>query len=198
MSNAIFLRNNTVEFGSDEFDFSAYSEIHRQHWNHSKESKDLAVEDFFCWFLKENTEYKKDKVIIKFGEGKSSHTWRDFSQVINFFVPLMKKEKKHIFRISDESSMFSFFSQEIIFGRRYDGLLREEKTIREESEKDSWCCYEICKDEIIHIAEKKGIEVDKIDFDDVIRYVKKGVSWALDDVWEQIIEESISSSMKKE
>ena len=69
---------------------------------------------------------------------------------------------------------------------------------KEKSEKNTWCCYEICKDEIIHIAEKKGIEVDKIDFDDVIRYVKKGVSWALDDVWEQIIEESISSSMKKE
>ena len=44
---------------------------------------------------------------------------------------------------------------------------------KEKSEKNTWCCYEICKDEIIHIAEKKGIEVDKIDFDDVIRYVKQ-------------------------
>lgn len=123
MSNAIFIEKNMVEFSKDEFDIPGYSEIHRQHENHPKLSRDLEVGDLFCWFLRDNTEYKGDKVVIRFGEGNSQHTWRDFAQTINFLKQFMKKNKKHIFKLADEDSKCNFFDQEIIFGMEYDRIL---------------------------------------------------------------------------
>lgn len=121
MSNAIDLKNNEVEFTSDEFDVAGFAEIHRQHELHTK--ADLESSDLFCWFIRFNFKYERNKVIIRFGDGQSSHTWRDFAQTINFLKSFMKREKKHTFKISDENNFKEYFNKEIIFGKKYDNFL---------------------------------------------------------------------------
>jgi hypothetical protein len=63
------------------------------------------------WFLSRNTTvmYEEDKrryLQIRFGRGRSGHTWRDFRQTIKLINLYMKKEKKHTFIVSDEMDDF--------------------------------------------------------------------------------------------
>lgn len=44
----------------------------------------------------------------------------------------------------------------------------------------NWECYLLSEDDIKEVAERKGISLEGIDFEDVIHYIKKGIEWALD------------------
>lgn len=55
-------------------------------------------------------------------------------------------------------------------------------------------CYTLCEADIMHVANRKGISLDNIDLDDVVHYIKKGISWALDDVRDEIIEDAIKQA----
>lgn len=57
-----------------------------------------------------------------------------------------------------------------------------------------WCIYSICEDDIKGVAKERGLDIEGIDVDDIVYYIRKGVAWALDDVWEQIIEEAIKQA----
>lgn len=63
-------------------------------------------------------------------------------------------------------------------------LARSEKT---------WDCYTLSEGDIREVAEKKGIDLEGVDFDDVIHYIKKGIGYALENR-DEIIETAIHRS----
>lgn len=73
--------------------------------------------------------------------------------------------------------------------------LRE--TARRTFQERTWECYTLCEDDIKAVAERKGLSLEEKDLDDVIRQIKKGIQWGLDDVRDEIIEEAIISADDK-
>ena len=54
------------------------------------------------WFLVEAIRFHPKFTVIRFGHGRSAHTWKSFSGVINYVLkPFMLKEKKHEFLIKE-------------------------------------------------------------------------------------------------
>jgi hypothetical protein len=51
-------------------------------------------------------------------------------------------------------------------------------------------CYTLCRGDIEEVAERKGLDLELRDLDDVIDYVKKGIEGALDNI-DEIIEQAI-------
>jgi hypothetical protein len=51
-------------------------------------------------------------------------------------------------------------------------------------------CYTLSIDDIKEVAERKGLDLELRDLDDVIDYVKKGIEGALDNI-DEIIEQAI-------
>lgn len=128
MSNCIFLRNNVVVFTAEDIDiprFNAYMSLIPQarpaelpnmtqeqqveHWNM------LSA----WWYLATNVTINVDMVTIRFGEGRSGHTWRDFRGLRNcILLPFMKRPVSHIFRCSDEDSNGRWYDLPVTFGVR--------------------------------------------------------------------------------
>lgn len=54
----------------------------------------------------------------------------------------------------------------------------------------TWGCYTLSEEDIKEVADRKGIDLNGIDLDDTIYYIKKGISAALDNR-DDIIEEAI-------
>ncbi len=122
MSNCIDFHNPEVFFGADEIDLATYRErcerlkglnpmVACQHQFQSEEDRN------FAWFLARNSRFIEDGVVIRFGEGYSSHTWRDFEYTVKYLLgPYMRRLKAHTFKLSDEFDGFSSrFSETVVF-----------------------------------------------------------------------------------
>lgn len=60
------------------------------------------------WFLQKNTVFHKDGwLAIKFGQGRSTHTWRDLGHTLRVIAKYMKQVKHHAFIAADESDGFA-------------------------------------------------------------------------------------------
>ncbi|MDP2755500.1 MAG: hypothetical protein Q8P40_14075, partial [Nitrospirota bacterium] len=59
----------------------------------------------------------------------------------------------------------------------------------------TWDCYTLSEDDIKEVAERKGMNLEGIDLEDVISSIKKGIEWALDNR-DEIIEEGIRQAGK--
>ena len=46
-------------------------------------------------------------VLIRFGEGRSSHTWRDFKWLLSVLKPFFKKPCSYRFKLRDEYDGFA-------------------------------------------------------------------------------------------
>ena len=55
-------------------------------------------------------------------------------------------------------------------------------------------CYTLCDADIQAVADRKGLDLDGIDLNDVVHYIKKGIAWGLDDVRDEIIEDAIKQA----
>ena len=56
------------------------------------------------WFLSINTQFKRTGAVeIRFGDGRSSHTWRDLRGTFQVLSEFVKIPKSHGFICSDES-----------------------------------------------------------------------------------------------
>ncbi len=65
-------------------------------------------------------------------------------------------------------------------------------------EEKTWCMWLLSEDDIKGIAERSGLSLEGKDLDDIASQVKKGISWALDDVWEDAVEEAIKNTPTEE
>ncbi len=81
---------------------------------------------------------------------------------------------------------FWFKSEEELIAEMYSIYLR----LLAKSYK-TYECYTLCEADIQEVAERKGLDLDLKDLDDVIRNIKKGISWGIDDVRDEIIAEAI-------
>ncbi len=109
MSNCIELHNYEVVFSQDEFDVETYLKVLEEHKEHKRTPE---LDDSFCWFLRDNSSVKTNtdgikSIIIRFGKGQSSHTWRDFKWTIWYLNQFIKKPKTHTFTASDEFDGFN-------------------------------------------------------------------------------------------
>lgn len=76
-----------------------------------------------------------------------------------------------------------------------DEMYRIYLTLLEKTEK-TWDCYTLSEDDIREVADRKDIDLEGIDLEDVIHYIKKGISWSLDNR-DEIIELAIHSSREQ-
>lgn len=86
---------------------------------------------------------------------------------------------------------FWFESEEALTDEMYRIYL----TLLERSKK-TWDCYTLSKDDIQEVAEAKGIDLEGVDIEDVIHYIKKGIGYALTNR-DEIIESAIDSSRER-
>lgn len=54
-----------------------------------------------------------------------------------------------------------------------------------------WCVYSVSEEDIKWIAIEKELDTEGIDYDDIVYYIRKGISWAVTDIWEEVVEEAI-------
>lgn len=106
-------------------------------------------------------------------------------------ISMIILEDKILYRESRKAWYFWFNSEENLISSMYAIyrvlLAKTEKTYE---------CYTLMDADIQAVADRKGLDLDGIDLDDVVHYIKKGIQWGLDDVREQIIEEAIISADK--
>jgi hypothetical protein len=117
MSNCIeFVSGSSVSFSPDEIDCEELEKFLQPLVSFSeadfqkiRERRALTTE-LVCgwWFLALNTDLWHDheglftEVIIKFGEGRSSHCWRDFQGTLEVLSQFMLREKHRTLVVSDE------------------------------------------------------------------------------------------------
>ena len=116
MSNCIELANHVVTFTTSEIDVERFRNFLYSIPKTEPEGHDVG--NGAWWYLAQNTDFVSDKVVIRFGCGRSSHTWRDFRYVVNkIILPFMKGKKSHRFSCRDESDGFAkAYPLEVTFG----------------------------------------------------------------------------------
>ncbi len=102
---------------------------------------------------------------------------------------LMILDDKLLLKDYQKAWHFWFESEEKLMDEMYSIYRR----LLAKSEK-TYECYALCGADIQEVANSKGISLDGIDLDDVVHYIKKGISWALDDVRDEIIEDAIKQA----
>lgn len=128
MSNCINIYNNVVKFSYLDIDiprFHAFLTSLPAECPNYDGSEETGKVINAWWFLAENTAIEAGKsVTIRFGEGRSSHTGRDFRGLINGVLKdFMLREKEHTFILTDEYDGFrTRFRTPVVFGRVNDKL----------------------------------------------------------------------------
>ena len=104
MSNCVNVHNNIVSLGPDDINIPRFREACEKA-NEIKRSEDLPEGDgdtyIHWWFLSRNVEFH-NRVVIRFGECRSSHTWRDLRHTINTLNKYMKRSRLHTFELEDK------------------------------------------------------------------------------------------------
>jgi len=119
MSNCIDLHHYTVRFGQEEIDsrafesFLATAEKEINGCNCASEEVDREL-DTAWWFLCENTTVDEDSITIRFGRGRSTHTWRDFKATLKLLSKFIKNPVKHIFAVADEFDGFDTLDEIVV------------------------------------------------------------------------------------
>ena len=105
MSNCIDLRDNVVRFTSADIDIDALFALLAKVPDALPQG-DTGELTTAWWYLKTCTVLMGDGTVhIAFGQGRSSHTWRDFHGLVNRVInPLMKRRKSHTFKVRDEDA----------------------------------------------------------------------------------------------
>lgn len=111
MSNCIRLTKNRVIFTADEIDISKVLDFvssakYPAVYPDINDKEGLRAMSAYWWFSERNVELHGSYIIVNFGEGHSSHTWRDFRWLLNEIAKMMKKAKYHTFYVRDEFDGF--------------------------------------------------------------------------------------------
>jgi len=122
MSNYIQIHLHVVYFDKTEIDIDKYVEIvdRVMPLNRSPEYAEDSQGHIFWWFLASNSTFfkniegKYEGIEIRFGEGKSAHTNRDFKSTIICLKDFILKKKEHTFIIADEYDDFNSLSSETV------------------------------------------------------------------------------------
>ncbi len=110
MSNCISIRASEVIFTLEELDISGLMTL-LDSVRAVTDYHDLDTlshdQQIAWWFLAQNTHLLDGgRVSIKFGRGRSSHTWRDFGATLVLLSKFVRIPKRHTFYISDEFDGF--------------------------------------------------------------------------------------------
>lgn len=129
MSNCIQIYNHTVTFTAEEINIHAYRNLMAEAARLGEPGPvDGTPFNVYIawWFLEKNSTVTDEAVTIKFGQGRSTHTWRDFRQLYKRTLPdLLTQSKGHIFKLSSEDDGFcSVFDYPVVF---YSKRKRTEK-----------------------------------------------------------------------
>lgn len=109
MSNCIQLHHHIVVMTKEQIDVSALKARIDKVKGLEKAPEWKPSDDGYMiwWFLADNTEFETDgSVTIRFGKGRSGHTWRDFRALILTLSKYMKQEVKHAFLLADACDGF--------------------------------------------------------------------------------------------
>lgn len=147
MSNCIWFhqaqgKTNKVVFLKDEIDvagFKAMVATARDVKTGSTLTDEEVGAYYSWWFLQDNHIADARGVVIFFGEGRSTHTHRDFEGLMKVLQPFLKKPKYHTFCITDEfDGGQKMFFMDVEFKRMtLDGKTQEEREARAKAYVDS-------------------------------------------------------------
>ncbi len=104
-------------------------------------------------------------------------------------VSIIILDDKILYRESRKAWHFWFDSEENLISSMY-AIYR----VLSAKTKKNYECYTLMDADIKAVADRKGLDLDGIDLDDVVHYIKKGISWALDDYRDEIIEDAIKQA----
>lgn len=105
MSNCIDLRNNVVHFPASAIDVLKVRELLDRIPEEMPSWETDSVLYTAWWYLATCTVVTDSNVTIRFGCGRSSHTWRDFLQLANMvLLPLFRtgQTHTHFFQVQDD------------------------------------------------------------------------------------------------
>lgn len=102
---------------------------------------------------------------------------------------LSDKQLAVLDRLSTQKPMSKGFSNKTEVG---NGKVAEVGKVAASSGK--WCMYELSEEDIRNVAKENDCNLEGKDLDNIARSVKKGIAWAVDDVWEQIIVQAIKTT----
>lgn len=74
--------------------------------NYKDPTEEQLTESLIWWFLQKNTDVLNHTILIRFGQGRSGHTNRDFKNTLMFLKDFMFKNKVHTFHMTDEYDGF--------------------------------------------------------------------------------------------
>lgn len=112
MSNCVDIEDyEKVLFNSEDINVSALKELidtsEKEVTPKTSVSDNVDVDKRIAWwFLNKNTIFYENAVLIHFGEGRSTHTFRDLQSTIIVLQKFMKSEKTHRFLASEEGDGF--------------------------------------------------------------------------------------------
>ncbi len=113
MSNCIRLTRNKVTFTADDIDIAKVVDLmscakYPHPYPDINDKEGLRAMGAWWWFSKANVyvDPQGRYVTVNFGEGHSSHTWRDFGWLLNQIKDMMKRSVIHTFYIRDEYDGF--------------------------------------------------------------------------------------------
>lgn len=118
----IFLRHTEVDARALA---SLLDETHFDKAPHWEPDEPEATSRARCawWYLQGAVYFEPNGVYISLGNGRSSHTWRDFKWLLSTLAPFMLREKAIVLTMRDESDGFrQSFKQRIVLGRPAGGL----------------------------------------------------------------------------
>lgn len=144
MSNCITIRSGgEIVFTADEFDIEGLLKLTSRVVSLDKapDGHQDAEGYLAWWFLTSNYDpqpctFTEERVTIKLGQGRSSHTWRDFKHTLLLCIEPFIKEgvvKKHPFTLYDEElDGCDYWTVE--FGQFKEQLKREKEAFEREWE----------------------------------------------------------------
>jgi len=105
VSNCIELRNHVVTFPEDVIDVSKVRDLLARVPEQMPRWEEDPILYTAWWYMATCTTVTDSGVTIRFGCGRSSHTWRDFRQFANqVLLPLFRDGKTftHRFQVEDD------------------------------------------------------------------------------------------------
>jgi len=102
MSNCINIHRRNLLLKKPEFDVDLFKKWFDEQPLETEEGGYAKRPSAFYYFLKDNTYFRKDSVIISIGAGHSTHTWRDFKWVLWQLNQFVTAPIEHTFTASDE------------------------------------------------------------------------------------------------
>ena len=136
------------------------------------------IKDKFYWYL--------DAIRQEFDEFIEIYVIPSYNDATAYF---MIYDNKLLYRGSCKAWNFFFQTEEELM-EDMDAIYL---SITAKMEK-TWEMWTLSEEDIVAIAKREGLSLEGKNLDEIARQIKKGIAWAVDDVWEGVVRDAIRNT----